>query len=452
MLESMGGENAPQPTKSEAEYISKERAKNNGRPSTNKKPKKDDNEALKLEDFWADGPGGDFLHRPTGKKWSAKSLKAHFNGSAHKTVSKARSFQTRTWIPGRPQIMVDTIAKKAYIQQRRGYNAYNSYEPPAIGEGDPQEAKPWLEHIEMVYPDNANHIIQWLAHRIQRPHEKINHAIVLGGKQGIGKDTLLAPAVHAIGPWNFQEVSPNQLLGRFNGFVRSVILRVSEARDMGDSDRYALYEHLKQYTAAPPEFLRCDEKYTQEYPVKNVCGVIITTNHKQGGIYLPSDDRRHYVAWSDKDKTDFTEKYWNDLWNWYENGGFQNVYSLLTGWDLSDFNPKAPPEKTDAFWEFVDAGRSEQDSELAHALEKMNNPTAVTMDQIKTEAEWSLKDWLNDRRNRSKIPHKMANIGYEKIVRKDVNDTRFSTSCGRKLVYGNLNYSKRERIDAANKL
>jgi hypothetical protein len=31
-------------------------------------------------------------------------------------------------------------------------------------------------------------------------------------------------------------VSPQQILGRFNGFVKSVILRVSEARDLGDID------------------------------------------------------------------------------------------------------------------------------------------------------------------------------------------------------------------------
>ena len=36
-------------------------------------------------------------------------------------------------------------------------------------------------------------------------------------------------------PVELQEVSPQQVLGRFNGFLKSVILRVSEARDLGDS-------------------------------------------------------------------------------------------------------------------------------------------------------------------------------------------------------------------------
>jgi len=33
--------------------------------------------------------------------------------------------------------------------------------------------------------------------------------------------------------------------------------------------------------------------------------VIITTNHKTDGIYLPADDRRHMVAWSNLTKDDF---------------------------------------------------------------------------------------------------------------------------------------------------
>ena len=100
--------------------------------------------------------------------------------------------------------------------------------------------KPWLDHIRKVYPNEADHIIMWLAHRVQRPHDKINHAIVLGGAQGIGKDTLLVPVKRAVGLWNFIEVSPMHLLGRFNGFVKSVILRVNEGRDLGDFNRYAV--------------------------------------------------------------------------------------------------------------------------------------------------------------------------------------------------------------------
>ena len=121
---------------------------------------------------------------------------------------------------------------------------------------------------------------------------------MLGGNQGIGKDTVLEPVKQAVGPWNFFEVSPQHMLGRFNGFLKSVILRVNEARDLGDVNRFQFYDHMKAYTAAPPDVLRVDEKNLREHSVFNCVGVIITTNHKADGIFLPADDRRHFVAWS----------------------------------------------------------------------------------------------------------------------------------------------------------
>src|SRR5262249_17956488 len=152
-----------------------------------------------------------------------------------------------------------------------------------------------------------------------------------------------------------------------NGFLKSVILRVSEARDLGDFDRFQFYDHMKAYTAAPPDVLRIDEKNLREYSILNCCGVIITTNHKTDGIYLPADDRRHFVAWSDKVKEDekFQGTYWDDLWAYYENNGRAHVMAFLLNRDISTFNAKAPPPKTPAFWAIVDANRAPEESEMA---------------------------------------------------------------------------------------
>ena len=208
--------------------------------------------------------------------------------------------------------------------ERPGNRVFNLYLPPIITPTS-GSVEPWLAHVKRVYPGEADHILKWLAHRVQKPNEKINHALVLGGAQGIGKDTILEPLKHAVGPWNFTEVSPQQVLRRFNGFVKSVILRVSEARDLGEVDRFSFYDHMKSYIAAPPDVLRVDEKHIREYSVINVCGVVITTNHKTDGIYLPADDRRHYVAWSHLTRDDFPNEYWKDLYRWYEVDGTQHV-------------------------------------------------------------------------------------------------------------------------------
>jgi Family of unknown function (DUF5906) len=275
-----------------------------------------------------------------------------------------------TWCPGLPMLIANRLVVLGGWIERPDVTSFNLYRAPRLDLDDAARAGPWLDHIRAVYnADDANHIVRWLAHRVQLPAEKINHALVLGGAQGIGKDTLLEPIKHAVGPWNFQEVSPTHLLGRFNGFVKAVILRVSEARDLGDVDRFSFYDHTKIYTAAPPDVLRVDEKHLREHYIFNCLGFIVTTNHKTDGIYLPADDRRHYVAWSQRTKDDFTPDYWNRLWGWYLTGGFGHVAAYLTEFDLADFDAKAPPPKTSAFWDIVAANNAPEDAELADVLD-----------------------------------------------------------------------------------
>src|SRR5262249_34912268 len=84
--------------------------------------------------------------------------------------------------------------------------------------------------------------------------------------------------------------------------------------------------------------------------------------------------RRHYVAWSPLTKNDFPHDYWDELWGWYRNGGFEHVAAYLAELDLSDFDPKAPPPKTAAFWEIVSMNRAPEDDELSDVIEKLGNP------------------------------------------------------------------------------
>jgi hypothetical protein len=314
-------------------------------------------------------------------------VNARLGKGASQRLDRERAVEQMTWCPGQPEIIANRLVVDGGFIERPGVRTYNLYRPPVIEEGDPDEAITWLRFIEYLYPENADHIIKWLAQRAQRPGEKINHAIVLGGVQGIGKDTLLAPLKYAVGDWNFTDIGPLALIGRFNGFVKSVVLRINEARDLGEINRFAFYEHLKVHTASPPEVIRCDEKNLREHPVFNVTGILITTNHRTDGIYLPPDDRRHHVAWSDRPEGGFETSEWgpggkSDLWKFYANGGLRHVAALLKGYDISEFNSKAPPPKTPAFYEIVNANRAPEDNEFADALDALGNPKAVTLAMI----------------------------------------------------------------------
>lgn len=427
----------------------------------------DSSRPLELDEFYSCAPENRCIHIATRDLWPNSSVDARIpalptgkyyqNGKeiyqpASEYLAQNRSVEQMTWAPGLPMLIKDRFISNGGIVEYPGASTFNLYQPPTIQPGDPEKATKWMDHLKRVYPEDVGHVVKWFAQRVQNPGNKINHALVLGGSQGIGKDTLLEPLRRTVGSWNFQDVTPAQMLGRFNAFLKSLVLRVSEARDMGDVDRYGFYEHLKIVTASPPEVLRIDEKNRREYGIMNVCGLVITTNHKSSGIYLPADDRRHYVAWSDCSKEDFSESYWRDLWQWYESGGYEHVAAYLQTVDLSKFDPKAPPPKTPAFWEIVDAGRAPEDAEMADALDKLENPDAVTIEMVAEAAGGDFYDWLHERRNRRQIPHRFETAGYVPVRNEAAKDGLWKINGKRSVVYAKKDLSKRDRIEATNNL
>lgn len=416
-------------------------------------------DGVNLTDFVAFMPQHNYIFKPSGEMWPSSSVNARLapieaDGekiAPNKWLDANAPVEQMTWAPGESQIITGRLISDGGWITRPGCAVFNLYRPPTI---KPKRGPVnlWLDHINRVFPNDAEHLIAWLAHRVQRPFEKINHALVLGGSQGIGKDTILEPIKQAIGPWNFAEVSPQHMLGRFNGFAKSVILRVSEARDLGDVDRFAFYDHMKAYTAAPPDVLRVDEKHAREYGVFNVCGVIITSNHKTDGIFLPPDDRRHYVAWSPASRDDFDDNYWRRIYEWYGDGGCAHVAEYLATRDIAEFNAKAPPPKTAAFWEIVDASRAPEDSELRDVLDLLGWPDALTLTQICAAAPESFGEWLKDRKNARRIPHRFEGAGYTAVRASSTKDGRWKVSGKNQVIYAKEAMTLRERHLAAEKL
>ena len=99
-------------------------------------------------------------------------------------LDRNRAVVQMTWCPGFPMLIEDRMVVDGGWIERADVTIFNHYRPPRIGLGDASKASPWLEHLHRIYPDDAEHSLNWLAHRVQRPHEKINHALVLGGAQG----------------------------------------------------------------------------------------------------------------------------------------------------------------------------------------------------------------------------------------------------------------------------
>ena len=448
------------------DYMTEVRRKN-GWPAKRKKagdvPSGNGEPGVELKDFLAYMPTHGYIFIPTRELWPAASVNtriASVVGPNDKPIKPSAwldanaAVEQMTWAPGEPTLINDRLIADGGWFRRPGARVFNQYRGPAIvaKKGD---VRPWLSLIDKVFPDEAEHIVRWLAHRVQRPHEKINHALMLGGNPGIGKDTILEPVKQAVGPWNFADVSPHRVLGNFNGFVRSVILRISEARDLGDWDRFAFYDRTKILIAAPPDVVHVNEKHLREYYVPNLCGVVITTNHKTDGIYLPAEDRRHLVAWPILTKDNFEEGYWREHYAWYDNGGNEAVAAYLQSLDLSKFDAKAPPPKTQAFWEIANANRAPEDAELADVLDDLGRPNVVTLDRVASQAsplQPAFAEWLRDKTNARRIPHRFEDCGYVAVRNPDDSEGRWKMSGRRHTIYGKTTLTERDRLAAAQKL
>src|SRR5262249_13804447 len=158
-----------------------------------------------LANFYAVPELNQFIYMPTRGHWSKEMvdpilppvpLNYKRNGKwvtvkPSVWLKRFRRVEQVTWAPGLPEILEDQFISSGGWQQHPGAHVLNLYRPPRLVLGDANQAGKWLEHVKLLYPEDADDIINWFAHRVQRPGEKINYAEVLGGGQGIGKDWLL---------------------------------------------------------------------------------------------------------------------------------------------------------------------------------------------------------------------------------------------------------------------
>jgi hypothetical protein len=385
--------------------------------------------ALSFEDFCAYAPSRTCIYLPCKTPWPNASIDTRLppqplldsNGNpvrdgkgkikmipASTWLEQNRSVEAFTWAPGEPELIRDWLAVDGGWVAKAGVTTLNTYRPPDAKAGDANKAGRWIDHWRAIYPDDADHIIAWLAQRVQQPGIKVNHAVVLGGAPKIGKDTLLEPVAVAVGPWNFRDITPTKLLSKNNEFLRAIVLRLSEARDMGEQgriDRYGMYDHAKSMLATPPETMRINEKYLREYYIFNRFGMIITTNYRDA-LFLPNDDRRHYLAFSERRTEEFNQEFWESFWKWYrDEDGIGHVIAYLRQYNLTNFNPKAPPLKTAAFWRTVIVERGEDYSELADAIDALGKPDVLTI-KLLMEKTPSLES-LYDLKQRRRINHRL---------------------------------------------
>lgn len=295
-------------------------------------------------------PKAEWPTRPDGRSGEPKPYPP---SRAINDIDTGLTVEGSTWWPGKGRFIEDMVMTERGSVRVKGALCYNAYVPPNhLPAKSGAKPKKWIDHVKNLYPDplEYNHFFDFCAHMLQKPHEKINHGLVMAGAQGIGKDTALLPVREGVGEWNAAEIGPDAITSPYNGFLKSVLLVINEVRPHDEEHKASnFYNMLKPLLASPPEMLPMTLKYANTIHIRNLCHIILTTNDPLS-MYIPAEDRRLFVMTSalkdPKANVVFKEGYFNELHDYLIDGGTQAVIEWLYERDISKFRAAAPPPMT----------------------------------------------------------------------------------------------------------
>ncbi len=354
-----------------------------------------------------------FFDMDTGAPLSSNSFNAKHTGVAE-FGSSGKNAAVAMFMNDPTSIKVDDVTYLAGNPQRvvempNGKLAFNTWRPGPMKPAKDVSAydvKPWLDHMEMIFGEGeaSDHILNYMAHVVQRRGVKINHAIVIYGEtQGTGKDSALVPLLRYLGDDNVENISPEQVTSQFNGFLRNEMLIINE---MINFEKLAVMNKMKPWLSAPPHTLPINVKYMKSYNIPNTVNVIITTNYGDA-IRMDDTDRRFWVHEVEL-QTPREPAYYHTLYQWYGYGGCERVIGWLMNRDLSGFNPSMPPPMTAAKKTMIDASLSREAQQVARLFdegESLHGRNLITVRELLNHARVAEGITVTERQVQSVLKH-----------------------------------------------
>ena len=237
---------------------------------------------------------------------------------------------------------------------------------------------PWLDQCRALVPEPAEleHLLDIMACKVQHPQVKINHAVLHGGDEGSGKDTMWAPFIWAVCGSHLKNrgiMDNNSINSQWGYQLESEILLINELKEPDAAARRQLANQLKPIIAAPPEMLPINRKGLHPYQMANRVFVLAFSNDPVP-ISLASQDRRWFCVWSAAARMDAAVA--QKLWTWYRKGGFEAIAAWLHARDVTKFNPAAAPAMTEFKANLVEHGMSMAESYLVEMLKSRTSEFA----------------------------------------------------------------------------
>ena len=252
---------------------------------------------------------------------------------------------------------------------------WNTYQPSPLVPV-PGDIGPWRRLLARLCLEGGQaveeRLIDELAWMLQHPGQRLNHGLLLGGCEGAGKDSLLAPFMAAVGRHNVTQIAGEALASDFNAWLLNTkLLVVQEVRFADHKERGKVHEVLKGYLAAPPDELSVNQKNISPVSIPNLLNVVMTTNWRDA-LRLTPDSRRYFCVWSDAQapttrvEVTAAAEFFDAYWTWLDQGGAAAVAAFLLARPTDHIRPGERPMTTEWFDELSASGGDELEGWLRY--------------------------------------------------------------------------------------
>jgi hypothetical protein len=263
-------------------------------------------------------------------------------------------FESMVYRPGKPEFAGEN------------YNVYRP-SPITIAEAATDEARAdlkfWNDHLTYLFPNDAesrDHVLNYLAWRIQHPGEKMKHAMILQGRcKGTGKSFVGRVIAEILGASNIAYPRETDLSNKFNAWAAAAqFIIIEELRAVEKRKIKANLHPMISEERLPVEYKGVDTKQFV------VCFGILAYTNEDAALSIDKGDRRYLVVRSEaipRDKPEFGSG--------FDVGYYTKLFDILKrpdsigaiAWelknrDLGSYNAAASAPMTKAKKEMTDLG------------------------------------------------------------------------------------------------
>jgi hypothetical protein len=288
--------------------------------------------------------------------------------------------------------------------ERNGESYLNIWKDPKIKpiEGD---ITVLLDHLEYLFPneDDREIFTDYLAYNIIHPEEKVLWALLIVGKQGIGKSFFGQLLDCCLGEDNVVKPTNEQLNENYTGWMKQGSIAVIE--EVFQRDKFDFMNKMKPIITQPT--IRIREMRRESYPIPNIINFLMFTN-RDVSITLENDDRRYAILKSPAKQRE--KEYYQKLFKWLEEPETAGkIINYFKNYDLSKFEPKANAPTTEAKHELIQLSRSGLEEWISENIEDESwpfNNDLVSIKHLKNREvcpngyeKWSNQKWAEALKN-----------------------------------------------------